>query len=270
MWKPTLLVCGFFWPLCTFHPHNHRSQRLKNQQSKPLHKTSQILVWNTGESRVKFTKLWISDRFLKILSSLSWKALIVTCDAFRVCCGLVAICLNDTNWNNLLAWKTNKPVSQCKWSKGFINPWPGGVSPSVRGLVWRFLFGMYPCSSTALERSLLQEQLVVRYRVMKRTWQRFLPSAVRMHLNGTDGKSRNMQKLCHNKAHFMAFTTLFTFFFKMSDHVIPSPFQLSWWQQSGTLTRGRHRPSNRPRTSQRRSGTDWPSWSFRHRLDELG
>lgn len=197
MWKPTLLVCGFFWPLCTFHPHNHRSQRLKNQQSKPLHKTSQILVWNTGESRVKFTKLWISDRFLKILSSLSWKALIVTCDAFRVCCGLVAICLNDTNWNNLLAWKTNKPVSQCKWSKGFINPWPGGVSPSVRGLVWRFLFGMYPCSSTALERSLLQEQLVVRYRVMKRTWQRFLPSAVRMHLNGTDGKSRNSVTIKH-------------------------------------------------------------------------
>uniref|UniRef100_A0A3B4Y7V7 Si:dkey-238d18.4 n=1 Tax=Seriola lalandi dorsalis TaxID=1841481 RepID=A0A3B4Y7V7_SERLL len=61
-----------------------------------------------------------------------------------------------------------------------------GVSPSERGLVWRFLFGMYPCSSTALERSLLQEQLVVRYRVMKRKWQQFLPSAVRMHLNGTD------------------------------------------------------------------------------------
>uniref|UniRef100_A0A3Q3X6H5 Rab-GAP TBC domain-containing protein n=1 Tax=Mola mola TaxID=94237 RepID=A0A3Q3X6H5_MOLML len=61
-----------------------------------------------------------------------------------------------------------------------------GVCPSERGLVWRFLFGMYPCSSTALERSLLQEQLTVRYRVMKRKWQRFLPSAVRMHLNGTD------------------------------------------------------------------------------------
>uniref|UniRef100_A0A8D3CD05 Si:dkey-238d18.4 n=1 Tax=Scophthalmus maximus TaxID=52904 RepID=A0A8D3CD05_SCOMX len=64
----------------------------------------------------------------------------------------------------------------------------GGVSPSERGLVWRFLFGMYPCSSTALERSLLQEQLVVRYRVMKRKWQQFLPTAVRMHLNGTDAE----------------------------------------------------------------------------------
>ncbi|GLD72961.1 TBC1 domain family member 15-like protein [Lates japonicus] len=64
----------------------------------------------------------------------------------------------------------------------------GGVSPSERGLVWRFLFGMYPCSSTALERSLLQEQLVVRYRVMKRKWQQFLSSAVRMHLNGTDAE----------------------------------------------------------------------------------
>ncbi|CAB1416817.1 unnamed protein product [Pleuronectes platessa] len=62
----------------------------------------------------------------------------------------------------------------------------GGVCPSERGLVWRFLFGMYPCSSTALERSLLQEQLVVRYRVMKTKWQQFLPSSVRMHLNGTD------------------------------------------------------------------------------------
>ncbi|MEQ2241764.1 hypothetical protein ILYODFUR_028640 [Ilyodon furcidens] len=59
----------------------------------------------------------------------------------------------------------------------------GGVSPSERGLAWRFLFGMYPCSSTALERSLLQEQLLMRYRVMKRKWQQFLPSAVRIHLN---------------------------------------------------------------------------------------
>ncbi|KAF3691782.1 TBC1 domain family member 15 GTPase-activating protein RAB7 [Channa argus] len=64
----------------------------------------------------------------------------------------------------------------------------GGVSASERALVWHFLFGMYPCSSTALERSLLQEQLVVRYRVMKKKWQHVLPSAVRMHLNGTDAE----------------------------------------------------------------------------------
>lgn len=64
----------------------------------------------------------------------------------------------------------------------------GGVSPPERGLVWRFLFGMFPCSSTALERSLLQEQLAVRYQVMKRKWQQVLPSAVRMHLNGTDAE----------------------------------------------------------------------------------
>ncbi|XP_034731314.1 TBC1 domain family member 15 [Etheostoma cragini] len=64
----------------------------------------------------------------------------------------------------------------------------GGVCPSERGLVWRFLFGMYPCSSTALERSLLQEQMAVRYRVMKRKWQQFLPSAVQMRLNGTDAE----------------------------------------------------------------------------------
>ncbi|XP_019741947.1 TBC1 domain family member 15 isoform X2 [Hippocampus comes] len=64
----------------------------------------------------------------------------------------------------------------------------GGVSPTERGLAWRFLFGMYPCSSTALERPLLQEQLTVRYQVMKAKWQNFLPSAIQMHLNGTDAE----------------------------------------------------------------------------------
>ncbi|XP_034029460.1 TBC1 domain family member 15 [Thalassophryne amazonica] len=64
----------------------------------------------------------------------------------------------------------------------------GGLSPNERGLAWRFLFGMYPCSSTALERPLLQEQLAVRYHVMKRKWQQCLLSAVRIHLNGTDAE----------------------------------------------------------------------------------
>nr|XP_015830557.2 TBC1 domain family member 15 [Nothobranchius furzeri] len=64
----------------------------------------------------------------------------------------------------------------------------GGVSPPERGLAWCFLFGMYPCSSTALERSLLHEQLVVRYLVMRRKWRRFLPSAVQIQLNGTDAE----------------------------------------------------------------------------------
>ncbi|XP_056142328.1 TBC1 domain family member 15 [Lampris incognitus] len=64
----------------------------------------------------------------------------------------------------------------------------GGVLPSERAQVWRFLFGMYPCGSTALERPLLQEQLAVRYQVMKRKWQQVLPSAVRLHLNGTDAE----------------------------------------------------------------------------------
>ncbi|KAL4657682.1 TBC1 domain family member 15-like [Arapaima gigas] len=64
----------------------------------------------------------------------------------------------------------------------------GGVSPSERGQVWRFLFGVFPCSSTALERPLLQEQLAVRYQVMKKKWQRLLPAAERMRLNGTDAE----------------------------------------------------------------------------------
>lgn len=77
----------------------------------------------------------------------------------------------------------------------FLGAGPGGVSPSERGLAWRFLFGMYPCGSTALERSLLQQQLVVRYHVMKRRWQRFLPSAVQMHLNGTDGETTTVTEI---------------------------------------------------------------------------
>ncbi|XP_062322633.1 TBC1 domain family member 15 [Osmerus eperlanus] len=64
----------------------------------------------------------------------------------------------------------------------------GGVSPTERGLVWRFLFGMYPCSSTALERPLLQEQLAVRYQVMKRKWKQMLPDSIRLRLNGTDAE----------------------------------------------------------------------------------
>ncbi|XP_072547722.1 TBC1 domain family member 15 [Salminus brasiliensis] len=64
----------------------------------------------------------------------------------------------------------------------------GGVSPAERGPVWRFLFGMYPCSSTALERPLLLEQMTVRYEVMKRKWQQLLPGAIRLRLNGTDAE----------------------------------------------------------------------------------
>ncbi|KAF5906248.1 TBC1 domain family member 15-like, partial [Clarias magur] len=64
----------------------------------------------------------------------------------------------------------------------------GGVSPEERGMVWRFLFGMYPCSSTILERTLLLEQMSIRYHVMKRKWQRLLPGAVSLRLNGTDAE----------------------------------------------------------------------------------
>ncbi|XP_028325986.1 TBC1 domain family member 15 [Gouania willdenowi] len=64
----------------------------------------------------------------------------------------------------------------------------GGVSPAERGLAWGFLFGMYPCSSTALERSLIHQQLVVRYQAMKKKWQHSYPSAVHIYLNGTDAE----------------------------------------------------------------------------------
>ncbi|XP_069041435.1 TBC1 domain family member 15 isoform X2 [Lepisosteus oculatus] len=62
----------------------------------------------------------------------------------------------------------------------------GGVAPAERARVWRFLFGMFPSSSTALERPLLAEQLAVRYGAMKRKWRQLLPSAARIRLNGTD------------------------------------------------------------------------------------
>ncbi|XP_056457911.1 TBC1 domain family member 15 isoform X1 [Gadus chalcogrammus] len=64
----------------------------------------------------------------------------------------------------------------------------GGVSPAERGLVWRFLFGMYPCSSTAAERPLLVQQMAVRYQVMKSKWRQSVPEAVRLRLNGTDAE----------------------------------------------------------------------------------
>ncbi|CAL8286739.1 unnamed protein product [Merluccius merluccius] len=64
----------------------------------------------------------------------------------------------------------------------------GGVCPSERGLAWRFLFGVFPCSSTAAERPLLAEQMAVRYQVMKSKWRQSLPAAVRLRLNGTDAE----------------------------------------------------------------------------------
>lgn len=152
----------------------------------------------------------------------------------------------------------------------------GGVSPSERGLAWRFLFGMYPCSSTALERSLLREQLLVRYQVMKRRWQQFLPSAVRMQLNGTDGKGPNMHKLWYqweaDDFHFLLWSLLAQSISPLP-HFPFSPLntcadvtQLSCSQRFGTLTRGRHKPSSRTRISLRRWRTDWHSWSFKLRL----
>ncbi|KAK0131955.1 TBC1 domain family member 25 [Merluccius polli] len=64
----------------------------------------------------------------------------------------------------------------------------GGVCPSERGLAWRFLFGVFPCSSTAAERPLLAQQMAVRYQVMKSKWRQSLPAAVRLRLNGTDAE----------------------------------------------------------------------------------
>ncbi|MBN3295605.1 TBC15 protein, partial [Amia calva] len=62
----------------------------------------------------------------------------------------------------------------------------GGVSPAERPWVWRFLFGIFPCSATTLQQPLLAEELAVRYGAMKRKWQRLLPGTMRIRLNGSD------------------------------------------------------------------------------------
>lgn len=135
---------------------------------------------------------------------------------------------------------------------------------------------MYPCGSTALERSLLQDQLAVRYQVMKRKWQHFLPSAMRMRLNGTDGKLYGCQlKATYSRCLlFPIFFFLLLFVFNCRDFSLFSlnilyVIKLSCWQPSGTLTRDRHRPSNSLRTGQRRSELEWLFWSFRHRSVQL-
>lgn len=99
---------------------------------------------------------------------------------------------------------------------------PGGVSPSERGLAWRFLFGMYSCSSTALERSLLQEQLMVRYQVMKRKWQQLIPSAVRMHLNNSDGKRHKRRPMFTKKKNPIYLLNVSLFFFFWSFLYFPA------------------------------------------------
>lgn len=142
---------------------------------------------------------------------------------------------------------------------------PGGVSPSERGLAWRFLFGMYSCSSTALERSLLQEQLMVRYQVMKRKWQQLIPSAVRMHLNNSDGKRHKRRPMFTKKKNPIYLLNVSLFF----SFGLSFIFQLSWLQLFSILTRDKHRPSSRPWTCLRRSEKGWLSWSFRHRSDRF-
>ncbi|XP_041041510.1 TBC1 domain family member 17 isoform X1 [Carcharodon carcharias] len=62
----------------------------------------------------------------------------------------------------------------------------GGVDPSIRKDVWKFLFGMYPCTSTTRERKALALELYVRYKMMKCRWQTLMPSSRRMRVDETD------------------------------------------------------------------------------------
>ncbi|KAK6958795.1 TBC1 domain family member 17 [Biomphalaria glabrata] len=50
----------------------------------------------------------------------------------------------------------------------------GGVSPDIRKEVWGFLFGLYPCNSTAREREALLLDNIVQYHEMKSRWKTLL------------------------------------------------------------------------------------------------
>ncbi|XP_076439241.1 TBC1 domain family member 15-like [Babylonia areolata] len=50
----------------------------------------------------------------------------------------------------------------------------GGVQPCIRKEVWRFLFGLYPCTSTAREREALLLDYVVKYNELKSRWKTLL------------------------------------------------------------------------------------------------
>uniref|UniRef100_UPI00398EB1EC TBC1 domain family member 15 isoform X1 n=1 Tax=Pristiophorus japonicus TaxID=55135 RepID=UPI00398EB1EC len=62
----------------------------------------------------------------------------------------------------------------------------GGVDPSIRKDAWKFLFGMYPCTSTTRERKTLALELYVRYKMMKCRWQSLIPSGTTMRVDESD------------------------------------------------------------------------------------
>ncbi|XP_061426707.1 uncharacterized protein LOC133354128 isoform X1 [Lethenteron reissneri] len=64
----------------------------------------------------------------------------------------------------------------------------GGLEAVVRREAWKFLFGMYSCSSTARERSALREEQRVKYRVLKYRWQKLLPGNVHLRPDGMDDR----------------------------------------------------------------------------------
>lgn len=64
----------------------------------------------------------------------------------------------------------------------------GGVDPSIRKDVWKFLFGMYPYTSTTRERKVLALEHHVRYKMMKHRWLDLIPSSMKMRVDETDSK----------------------------------------------------------------------------------
>uniref|UniRef100_A0A8C4QNS3 Rab-GAP TBC domain-containing protein n=1 Tax=Eptatretus burgeri TaxID=7764 RepID=A0A8C4QNS3_EPTBU len=53
---------------------------------------------------------------------------------------------------------------------------------------WRFLYGVYPCSSTARERSALQLEQRVTYQALKQKWHSLLPEYAKMCTRNVDGE----------------------------------------------------------------------------------
>ncbi|KAL8584089.1 hypothetical protein ACOMHN_022429 [Nucella lapillus] len=50
----------------------------------------------------------------------------------------------------------------------------GGVQPCIRKEVWRFVFGLYPCTSTAREREALLLDYIMKYNELKSRWKTLL------------------------------------------------------------------------------------------------
>ncbi|XP_041364578.1 TBC1 domain family member 15-like [Gigantopelta aegis] len=53
----------------------------------------------------------------------------------------------------------------------------GGIDPAIRKTVWKFVFGLYPCTSTTRERDTILLDYIVKYNELKSRWKIMLMAA---------------------------------------------------------------------------------------------